>query len=389
MKIGIFGGSFDPVHKEHVAAARAAIACLDLDKLFVVPARKPPHKPSRVLTSNADRLEMCRLGFAEVPKTEVCDYELSQEETSYTYLTCRYFRERFPEAELFWLVGTDMLRDFPTWRCPEEILKNVTLAVCGRNEKDDWQEAEQASFWEKFGKNFARVTYNGADVSSTRIRVLAGAGMRLTEYTPAPVAAYIGWKGLYKLVGAQEALALESETRRAHSLRVAETAASRALSLRIPERTAVQAALLHDCAKNLAADSPYLVGFFAPSAWGEVPPSVLHQFAGAYVAEKYLGVNDEDVLNAVRYHTSGRPAMSELEKLIFLSDMLEDGRAYEGVDELRRLFWGTDGLDACLREALRRTIEFLKERGATVYPLTRLAEAYYKKTEVLYGGNNE
>ncbi len=341
------------------------------------------------MTSNAARLEMCRLGFAEVPKTEVCDYELSQEETSYTYLTCRYFRERFPEAELFWLVGTDMLRDFPTWRCPEEILKNVTLAVCGRNEKDEWQAAEQANFSDKFGKKFARVTYNGADISSTRIRVLAGAGMRLIEYTPAPVAAYIERKGLYKLVGAQEALALENEARRAHSLRVAETAAARALMLRIPEQTAVQAALLHDCAKNLAADSPYLVGFSAPSAWGEVPPSVLHQFAGVYVAEKRLGVNDEDVLNAVRYHTSGRPAMSELEKLIFLSDMLEDGRAYEGVDELRRLFWGTGGLDACLREALRRTIEFLEKRGAAVYPLTRLAEAYYKKTEVLYGGNNE
>ena len=92
MRIGIFGGSFDPVHREHVHFVGAAIDCLRLDKVFVMPAHTPPHKPYRVLSSDADRLEMCRLAFSHLPEVIVSDYEILQGGTSYTYLTCRYFR---------------------------------------------------------------------------------------------------------------------------------------------------------------------------------------------------------------------------------------------------------------------------------------------------------
>ena len=110
-----------------------------------------------------------------------------------------------------------------------------------------------------------------------------------------------------------------------------------------------------------------------------MPASVYHQFAGAYVAEKHFGIEDEDVLNAIRYHTSGRPNMSELEKLIFLADMLEEERSYEGVELLRKLFWRGQGLDECLEEALFQTLEFLKLKQAEIYPLTKKAYEFYKK----------
>ena len=87
-----------------------------------------------------------------------------------------------------------------------------------------------------------------------------------------------------------------------------------------------------------------------------MPSSVYHQFAGAYVAETHFGIKDEDILNAIRYHTSGRANMSELEKLIFLADMLEEERSYEGVETLRKLFWREQGLDECLEEALFQTL---------------------------------
>ena len=127
MKIGIFGGSFDPVHREHVHFVRAAIDCLRLDKVFVMPAHNPPHKPYRVLAPDTDRLEACRLAFSCLPEVEISDYEIAQGGTSYTYLTCRHFRSLYPDAEIFFLVGTDMLRDFPTWKNPQEILNDVTL----------------------------------------------------------------------------------------------------------------------------------------------------------------------------------------------------------------------------------------------------------------------
>ena len=379
MKIGIFGGSFDPVHKEHVHFVRAAIECLRLDKVFVMPAHTPPHKPYRVLSSDADRLEMCRLAFSQLPQVEISDYEIAQGGTSYTYLTCRHFRTLYPEAEIFFLVGTDMLRDFPTWRNPQSIVNDVTIAVCGRNDEDGWWEEEQRIFTEKFGKPFARVDYNGEDVASTKIRVLAGAGMRLTDFLDEKTAEYIQKNGLYKIENADKALALETPQRQAHSIRVANLAAARALKLKMPERQAIAAALFHDCGKNLTPDSPYLKGFTPPDTWGKVPKSVWHQYAGAYVAEHSFSVTDEDVLNAVRYHTSGRPNMSELEKLIFLADMLEEERCYEGVDMLRRLFWQGENLDECLETALFETLQFLETKKADVYPLTKQAYLFYKK----------
>ncbi len=378
MRIGVFGGSFDPVHVEHTRLARAAIDGLGLDKLLVMPAHTPPHKPWKVLAPDEVRLQACRLAFSDIPKTEVSDYEIARGGTSYTYLTCRHFRKVYPDAEIFWLVGTDMLRDFPTWKNPREILETVTLAVCARNERADWLDTERTAFTALFGKEFAVLPYNGADVSSTKIRVLAGAGMRLTEFLPEKVATYIEKGGWYEIPHAKTALALEKPERRAHSIRVAQLAASRALALKIPEKKAIEAALFHDCAKNLPENSPYLDGFSPPTEWGEVPREVVHQFAGAFVARRSFFVKDEEVLSAIAYHTSARPNMSELEKLIFLADMLEEERRYEGVDELRRLFW-QDSLDECLKTALRETLKFLEKKGGEIYPLTKAAYDFYAK----------
>lgn len=377
MRIAIFGGSFDPIHTEHVRLAEFAVAELGLDKLFIMPAYAPPHKKGKTLSPDEDRLEMCRLACSHLKEVEVSDYEIAKKGVSYTYLTCKHFKEQYPQAELFWLVGTDMLRDFPTWKNPQEILSYATLAVCGRNESGEWIEKEQAEFTRLFDKKFVYLSYNGRDVSSTKIRVLAGAGMRLTDFTTSSVEAYIQEKGLYKIPFADKALALESPKRQAHSLRVAMLAAKRAVQLQIPEKKAIEAALLHDCAKNLDEDSPYLEGFSLPTAFGEVPKEVAHQFAGAFVCEKHFGITDEDVLNAVRYHTSGRPNMSTLEKLIFLADMLEPERNYDCVDTLRTLFW--QDVDEGLRVALFETLKFLEKKGGEVYPLTREAYHFYAK----------
>ena len=135
---------------------------------------------------------------------------------------------------------------------------------------------------------------------------------------------------------------------------------------------------MHDCAKNLPEDSPYLDGFAPLQEWGDIPAPVLHQYQGAYVAKTHFAVQDQDVLNAIRYHTSGRPNMSELEKLIFLADMLEEERRYTGVDELRALFWDRTGLDKCLAEALYQTLLFLESKGGDIYPLTKATYEFYK-----------
>ena len=228
MRIGIFGGSFDPIHSEHIALARQAVVDLALDRLFVMPAANPPHKPWRNLTPDRDRLAMCTLAFSEDAMITVSDYEIEKGGASYTYLTVRHFKELYPQAELFFLVGTDMLRNFPLWRNPEDILENATLAVCARAEEEGWAQEERAAFQKRFGKEFVVLSYEGKDVSSTKIRVLAGAGMDITAYTDEKVAAYIAENELYKIDGAVSSLALQKPSRAAHSVRVALLAAERA-----------------------------------------------------------------------------------------------------------------------------------------------------------------
>ena len=177
---------------------------------------------------------------------------------------------------------------------------------------------------------------------------------------------------------------LEKAERAAHSLRVAEVAAKKAGQLRMDERQAMKAALLHDCGKNLEMGDALLQGFALPTQFGEVPAQVVHQFTGAYLAQTQFGVTDDDILNAVRYHTSGRPNMSALEKLIFLADMVEEERSYDVVENIRSAFWSAQGdkdtaLDGCLLLALEQTAVFLRRIGQTVYPLTLDALQYYKQ----------
>ena len=373
-RMGIFGGSFDPPHVEHVALAKRAIAELQLDTLFVMPAHTPPHKREKALTADETRLELCRLAFSGVDGVCVCDYEIAKGGTSYTYETCRHFKEIYPNAQLFWLVGTDMLRDFPTWKNPDEILACATLAVCARAEESGWEEREQAVFEKRFQKNFVTVSYQGRAVSSTQVRVLAGAGEDVRPQVGEKVAAYVEETGLYEIPFAKDALALEKESRKAHSLRVAEFACRYAKKFGVPERQALTAALFHDCAKNLPLDSPLLSGF---ECLQDVPAPVVHQFAGAYLAKEKFGVSDESVLNAIRYHTSGRENMTAIEKLLYLADMLEDGRSFDGVDELRKAL-DEKGVDACMKESLFRSLAFVEERGLPVYPLTKRAYEYLK-----------
>lgn len=377
MRIGIFGGSFDPVHLEHFYLGKSAVETLSLDKLIIMPAHTPPHKKGKSLTSDIQRLETCKLAFSTLPQAEVSDYEITSGGISYTYLTCDYFKKKYPDAKLFWLVGTDMLRDFPTWKYPERILEIVELAVCARAENGEWLKSEQELFYKTFGKTFSVIDYNGKDVSSTLIRVLAGAGEDISSLVGDSVAKYIQEKGLYEIKGAKDALALLTAERKAHSLRVAYMAAKRAPSLGVPERKAIEAALFHDCAKYLPKNHEFLSGFFLDE---RVPAPVVHQFSGAYLARTRFFVTDEEVLNAIAYHTSGRANMSALERLIFLSDMLESGRDFDGIEKLRALFWdATDDLTKCMALALSQSLEFLQKKGGEIYALTAQAEEYYKK----------
>lgn len=365
MKIAVFGGSFNPVHKEHVNIVRAAVRELGLDKVIIMPSAVTPNKSGRITASGADRLEMCRLSFCGINGVEVSDYEINMGGISYSYRTCKELAKRNKGDKLYFIVGADMFYNFSEWKFPERILNCVTLAVCAREKP---LEATAPFYFEKF-------SYVGAKISSTKIRALAALGENVEEYVTKKTADYIVDKSLYRLGFIDKLKSFLTAERWAHTVRVAITAAENCARFGIPEDKAVTAAALHDCAKYLGQGSPELNGFSFPDA----PDAVMHQYTGAYVAEHTFGIRDEDILNSIKYHTSGRPDMSPLEKLIYLSDLLEEGRSFNGVEQLREAF--SIGLDEGLRAALCHQLEYLEATGKTVYPLTERAYEFIKENK--------
>lgn len=363
MKIAIFGGSFNPVHKEHVNIVLSAKRELGFDRVIVIPSAVTPKKDGRITVSSEHRLNMCRLAFDGIKGVEVSDYEIQKGGISYSYLTCEEFSKRFKEDNLYFIVGADMFENFSMWKYPERILDKVTLAVCSREKP----LTATAPF------DYVKFSYIGAKVSSTKIRTLCALGESVREYVPQKVADYIESNNLYRLDFIDKLKSLLTSERWAHTVRVAFMSAENCSRYKIPENKAVIAAALHDCAKYLGRGCPELKGFTFPE---NVPDPVMHQYTGAYVAEHTFGIRDEDIINAVKHHTSGRPEMSPLEKLIFLSDLLEEGRNFEGIEKLREGF--SHSLDEGLKCALEHQLNYLNGTGAKVYSLTNKAYLCYK-----------
>lgn len=375
MKIALYGGAFNPVHNEHINIVLSAVNELGLDKVFIIPTCVSPHKKGVLCARGKDRLNMCRLAFSSVPQAEVSDCELKRGGVSYSYVTCRQFKKQYPKDELYFIIGADMLESFSFWKEPEEILKCVTLAVCAR-EDEKKLDKEIKKFQKQFKKDVVKINYTGKAVSSTRIRVLSALGEDTANYVPQPVKSYIKKNCIYELKELHPVKKYLTEERWSHTVRVAVIAAENARKAGVYEIDAIMASALHDCAKYLSLDAGELKGFICPKG---VPSTVLHQYTGAYVAEHTFGVKDEYVLNAIRFHSSGRENMGNLEKLIYLSDLLEEGRTFDGVEELRKKL--KRGLDECLLSAFEHQLKYLNSTGKPVYPLTKRAYEYLKENK--------
>lgn len=374
MVIILYGGAFNPVHREHVALAKAAVKKFKPDKLIVIPTAVSPHKSGGLAASAGDRFRMCRLAFSGIACAEVSDFEISRGGVSYSYVTCEHFRDLYPGAELYFLMGGDMLASFSSWKEPERILACVTLAAGARESSKELKKS-RSEVERMFSVKVERVRYTGQKVSSTCVRALACLGGSVGAYVLPQVGQYIKENKLYfdaNLAGAGE---LEKKSRWAHSMRVAVMCAENAARARLTEHQAITMAALHDVAKNLPKDSPYLKDFVPPEG---VPSPVMHQYSGAYVAQRYFGLEDKNLLNAIRYHTSGRAGMSDAEMLLYLCDMLESGRSFEGVEQLREVF-STCDLPRAMLAALEHQIAYLGDGAADIYPLTKQAYLYLKE----------
>ena len=199
MRVGIYGGTFSPVHNGHVAAAKAFMEQMWLDILYVIPTGVTPHKVMQGDVSARDRLEMCRLAFADVEGVIVSDLEMKREGKSYTVDTLREMYD--PAGRLFFLMGTDMLLTLDQWREPEEIFR-LCYPVYIRRESDttlDDRIVEKImSYHQRFGKMVPRIVAPAIELSSSDVRAALAAGESVDGMVPPAVARYMEENHLYR-----------------------------------------------------------------------------------------------------------------------------------------------------------------------------------------------
>jgi nicotinate-nucleotide adenylyltransferase len=195
VKVGLLGGTFDPIHLGHLAAAATAAGCAHLDSVLLVPAGRPPHK-GEALASVEDRLAMCRLAAADQPGLGVWDWEARRSGPSYTVDTLEAFQTERPDDDPYLILGWDAARDLPKWHRPAEVLALARLVIVGRPGMSAPREDDLRSA----GIDPGRATLCLAptpDVAATRIRDLAGRGEPLAGLVPPSVETYIRANRLY------------------------------------------------------------------------------------------------------------------------------------------------------------------------------------------------
>jgi nicotinate-nucleotide adenylyltransferase len=194
-KIGLLGGTFDPFHFGHLAAADAAVDCAELDRVVFIPAAQPPHRPPAV-ASPEQRLEMCRLGIEGEPRFEVSEVELKRVGPSYTVDTLREIQRQNSEEELFLILGWDAARLFSTWHEPAKVRELATIVVVAR----PGAAAPREEDLKGVGLDNATVVLcltTTPDVSASEIRRAAVAGEAITGKVPKAVERYIAEHRLY------------------------------------------------------------------------------------------------------------------------------------------------------------------------------------------------
>ncbi len=391
MRIGVYGGSFNPPHTGHVLAAAELLLKLSLDKLLIVPAADPPHKALALGSPGPlDRLALCQSAFAGIPGAEICDIEVRREGKSYTVDTLAELRAANPGDEFFLVMGTDMFRSFSTWREPERIAEMATLAVVHREDDPKlWEQVmlEADRLRETMKARVVTVENQCVEISSTRVRrLLAFGAPHFLEPDCLELIRKNGWYltgGQLKNLPYEElqeiSLSLHDEKRRPHVLGTAETAWKLAEFWGEDPEAARRAGILHDVTKALReAEHLHVCRVYdiMPTEFQYQNPKLLHAVTGAAVAGEIFG-ESEAVVSAIRWHTTGRANMSLLEKILYIADYMEPNRDFPGVEILRDLVW--KDLDAAIFQGLEQSVRHIRSKGCLVDSDSLEAWKYYGK----------
>ena len=387
MKIAVYGGSFNPPHLGHAAAARTVAEALRPDKFLIIPDHLPPHKEMEEGSPTPEqRMELCALAFAEIPGAEISDMEIRREGKCYTAETVGRLRELYPEDELILVVGTDMLLSFESWYRFRYLLENCTLAALSRAEEDGDTIRAHAGYMEReYGARILILPHVPLEMSSSdireRLRMRLGSALlddgvyseviRRRYYSAQPELSWLR----------EKAYAWLKPKRIAHVAGCESEAVKLAMRWGEDPETAAEAGILHDITKKLNFEEQLILC----GKYGIIndnlelaSPKLLHAKTGAALARDLFGVS-EAVYEAIRWHTTGKPDMTLLEKIIYLADYIEPTRDFPGVEKLREQCY--EDIDAAMALGLSMSLADIRSYGEEPYKDTVEACEWYSREE--------
>ncbi|MCQ2482126.1 MAG: bis(5'-nucleosyl)-tetraphosphatase (symmetrical) YqeK [Clostridia bacterium] len=402
MKIGFFGGAFDPIHEGHLSIIRGAVDA-GLDLVIVIPSARAVFKRGHAISAAPYRYYMSLKGLKSLPekylkKTVLSDIEFRLSGISYTYNTVcelldgNYLKEiienfagkktakKFSEAtnSYYWLCGSDILESFDNWYKPAELLSKVSLMTAIRPGYEADTEDKRRKLEEKYNTTVYSFEIDGIEIASSSIKK-----NRKFDNLPAKVSEFIYTHNLYNEHNVLDEVKEETaaafyeyaidlffvltEKRMLHTLNVGIYAAQLALIHGCDADKALIAGILHDCAKDLPVK---MQAQYANMYAGDVfnNEKLYHSPAGAYLALNKYHINDSEILDAIKYHTTGHGGMTLLESIVYLADKLEPSRTYSDLTEMRKA--ATSDIKKAMKMVSEEVRDKFISQNRDVHPLT-------------------
>ena len=374
MDILLFGGSFDPVHNGHENILRTALEYKKFDKIIIMPIGSPGHKPS-CKAPFAVRKHLVELAFGDMGvEMEVSDFEGNSRQKSYSYITVDHLKNLYPGSRIYFIIGADSAINMHKWMNWQYLAQNVIFLVFDREEEANPRLLQAVENIQQYSPDTVIIKSKVFPVSSTQIRNLAGEGQDITGLVDVKVQPIIEEYHLYsndfyeKNINTARLLIplMLREKRAQHTHNVAKLAVELARMYGLDTQKAELAALLHDIMKQ-QPDDIMLHRARQSDIIEKIdrkPMPVLHGFAAADYARREMGIEDEEILMAIKSHTCGRKNMTDIEKVIYLADMLSEERNFPEKEPLLAL--ARQNLDIAMEQALKDSINWLNERGGEI-----------------------
>lgn len=393
-KIAILGGTFDPIHLAHLKMAEYVYATGNYDEILFIPTGHPPHKGDDYkITDKEHRWNMCILAILPYPNYNISIIELQEDKINYSVNTLEKLKKLNPDYHYSLIIGADSLFDLDKWHKPNLFHELCDFIVINRPGYENEIFNQIDIIKNKYKIEIELVEMPLMDISSSMIRKNILENKPINNMVPSMILDYIKSNNLYQknqitsdyyLNIKEIETKLEknlSKKRFLHSISTKNTAIELAMHYNYNVYKAALAGLLHDCARDISTEEKLNLCKTNNIILTQAEtnnPDLLHAKLGAIIAKKIYNVNDKEILDAITCHTTGKPNMTLLDKIIYIADYIEPNRMkFNNIDFIRKLT--KTSLDKALIEILKNTLNYLNGKKKTIDTKTLETFMFYNE----------